>query len=490
MRSIPRATIGPVVDRDLRAGFDGVRLDAGLPDEFPAEVEQAAAALASTTSNDASSPERVDHRDIEFWTIDPIGSRDLDQALHLERRSSGFRLRYAIADVGAWIDIETPDPGNPIDIEARRRGVTVYCPDRRVPLHPTVLSEGAASLLPGLDRPAVLWVIDFDDRGETVNVEVSRALVRSRRQTDYDAVQRVVDSGNGDHQSQLLAEVGNLLMEREADRGGVSLRLPEQETIVDDAGGYQLVTRRPVSAESWNAQLSLATGRAAAALMLDHGWGLLRTVPPAPDEALNALRSASLAAGVPWPVDLAYGAWVRSLDVSEPHHMALMVSASRLLRGSGYLALTGGPPPDAASTIHAAIAAPYAHVTAPLRRLADRFATEAVLAGVVGQQPTDQLAEALEALPQTMGALVRRAAGVERQCVDLIEAAILGHRIGDTFNAVITAVDRSGRATLVLTEPAVIASLDGVDAAAAGTAISVLLTAVDHEQGRLTFRRA
>ena len=102
---------------------------------FAVEVEADARRAASRT---AGLGERVD---VPFATIDPPGSRDLDQAMHIERSGEGHRVRYAIADVGAFVT-----PGAMLDGETHARGVTVYAPDRNTPLHPLVLSEGAASL--------------------------------------------------------------------------------------------------------------------------------------------------------------------------------------------------------------------------------------------------------------------------------------------------------------------------------------------------------
>jgi exoribonuclease R len=93
-------------------------------------------------------------------TIDPPGSRDLDQAVAIETLPDGWRVFYAIADVAAWVD-----PGGAIDRTARERTQTYYSPDVRTPLHPPVLGEGAASLLPDGARPAALWTIDVDATG-------------------------------------------------------------------------------------------------------------------------------------------------------------------------------------------------------------------------------------------------------------------------------------------------------------------------------------
>ena len=105
-----------------------------------------------------------------LWSSSPStrGSLDLDQAMQLERRDGGYRVRYAIADVAAFVE-----RGGAIEAEAWRRGETVYCPDTPDPPYPTVLSENAASLLPGADRPAVVFTIDLDetatDRGLRCN---------------------------------------------------------------------------------------------------------------------------------------------------------------------------------------------------------------------------------------------------------------------------------------------------------------------------------
>ena len=83
---------------------------------------------------------------------------DLDQALHIERDGDGYVVHYAIADVAAFVT-----PGDPVDVEANRRGETLYGADSKVPLHPKVLSEDAGSLLPDQVRPALLWTIKVDD---------------------------------------------------------------------------------------------------------------------------------------------------------------------------------------------------------------------------------------------------------------------------------------------------------------------------------------
>lgn len=174
--------------------FEAIRVEVGTPGPFRSEVLAAADAAASRLRAVAR-----DATDIDFVTIDPLGSRDLDQAVSLEeRRGGGWRVRYAIADVAAWISA-----GDPLDAEARRRTQTFYAPDRRTPLHPPALGEGAASLLPDGPRPAALWTIEVNPDGTTAAVELDRAMVRSRAQLTYAEVQADLDAGreHGDRKS-------------------------------------------------------------------------------------------------------------------------------------------------------------------------------------------------------------------------------------------------------------------------------------------------
>lgn len=251
---------------------------------------------------------RVDRRDLEMVTLDPAGSRDLDQAFVIERRGDGYRLFYAIADVAAFVA-----PGDAVDEEARRRGTTLYLPDGRAPLHPPMLSEGAASLLEGQDRPAVLWQLDLDDAGMLVDTSVGRALVRSRRALSYPQAQQMVDRG-GDALLVLLAEVGQRRLAAEAARGGVSLALAEQEVLREPNGHYRLVYRASLAVERWNAQLSLLTGMAAAELMLRSGHGLLRTLPAPLPRVVEELRREASILGIGWPpgetTRPGFGCWI------------------------------------------------------------------------------------------------------------------------------------------------------------------------------------
>jgi exoribonuclease R len=468
---VPQPRVRAVTDQ-LAAGFAAIRAEQHVPAAFPPDAVAEARRLAETGP---PATDRADRRDLPLSSLDPAGSRDLDQAFHLERRGSGHRLHYAIADVGGWVA-----PGAAVDAEAHARGITIYCPDERVPLHPVELSEGAASLLPDGDRPAVLWTIDLDQRGEIAAVHVERAVVRNRRALDYAGAQTHLDHGGTDEQLRLLAEVGEARLAGERDRGGVSLTLPEQ--VVERQGDrYELRFDTTSDVERWNAQLSLATGLAAASLMVEHRAGVLRTLPPATPETLASLRSASIALGVAWPEGTTYPDWVRSLDPARPRDAAMMVAASRTLRGAGYVAFDGSPDagPAGEVPVHAAIAAPYAHVTAPLRRLVDRFGTECVLSGVAGRRPPSWVLDALPTLADEMERAAARAGAVDRACIDLVEAAVLAHREGELLVAAVTSLRKDGEAVVQIAEPAVIAVATAPAGTRPGDAVRVRVVRAD-----------
>ncbi len=461
----------------LATHFDAIRTRLEVPTEFaPAALELATARAAAGLAGSDTPRDYVERRDVEFLSIDPEGSRDLDQALRIERNGSGFRFFYAIADVAAWVE-----PGDAIDSEARRRGTTVYCPDMRIPLHPLDLSEGAASLLADEDRPALLWEISLDQRGEISDIAVARSLVRNRRAMSYTAVQQQLDAGTTDESLRLIEEVGRLRRDLETARGGVSLILPEQQVEhVDDH--FELRYEPTLAVEDHNAQLSLCCGIAAASLMIGAGFGLLRTLPPADAESLDQLRRHALALGVAWPDGMSYATWVRTLDATTPQGAALMHQCAQTLRGAGYAAFDGDLP---AEHRHEAIAADYAHVTAPLRRLADRFANECVLAAAAHGRPPAWVIEALPLLAPIMAETGRRANAVDHASVDVMEAAVLSGRVGDVFEAVVTST-RHGVATVQLLDPAVIAAVHDATLTA-GTDVRVRLVNADFDGPTVTF---
>ncbi len=443
--------------KDVRGAFDSVRAEFELLGDFPAAVlDEAAAAPDLGGLPDAT--------DLELVTLDPPGATDLDQAMSVVREGEGYRLWYAIADVPSAVH-----PGGSVDAEAHRRGETVYLPGGLVPLHPPAMSQGWASLLPGQDRAALVWEFAIDVTGEASEATVRRARVSSRAQLDYPAMQQALEAGAAPEVMVLLCEVGRLRQALERARGGVSLQTPDEEVVPGDEGApWRLELRRPLPLEDWNAQLSLLTGMAAAQLMLDAGVGVLRTMPPPDGERIDRLRRSARTLGLAWPDEMPYAEFLRGLAAadgaagSDPPESgavaAILTQAASLFRGAGYEVFEGTAPDPV--PVHAAIGGPYAHVTAPLRRLVDRYGLAVCVAVCAGEPVPDWVHIGLAALSEQMATADARAHGVERAVVDTVEALLLAGREGEMFDAVVVdAKDKTG--TLQLRQPPVRARCDG-----------------------------
>ncbi|MDY6054570.1 ribonuclease catalytic domain-containing protein [Micrococcus sp.] len=482
-------------DAALAERLTRLRDELELPGRFPEEVlREAERAAQRVPAAVASGPAWADRTDVPFVTVDPAGSTDLDQALHLEQGPGERRItvRYAIADVPAFVA-----PEGAVDAEARRRGQTVYLPDGRVPLHPPVLSEDAASLLPGVDRPAFVWTFLLDADGTVLETGLERARVRSRRQLSYPEVQAFLDDPQSPAAADwpepvraclaLLPEVGRRRAAQEAARGGASLTMPDQEVHVED-GRYRIVHRVPLPAEDHNAQLSLMTGMAAAAVMLEAGVGVLRTMPAPDEEAVAAFRARTHALGLPWEEGVDYGTYLRGVDPSDPRGLAVMHAATSLFRGAGYTVFDTASEDEALRTPpedprQAALAAPYTHATAPLRRLVDRFVLALCHAVVTGAEVPGWVRSALPELPALMADSGRRASAADSAATDLVEAAALADRVGEVLEGTVVRA-RENAVEVQVADPAVALTVPG--RAEAGAVVRVRVDAVDVASGSVT----
>lgn len=465
-----RSRVAPsAAQTELAAALAALREDVAASAGFPAEV------IAEAQAVDAPAPER-DLRDVPFATLDPVGARDLDQAFQLARHGSGYTVRYAIADVPSFVV-----PGGAVDAEARRRGQTLYAADGRIPLHPEVLSEDRASLLPGVERPALVWTFELDAVGAVADARLERALIRSRAQLDYESTQAALDRGD-ESPASLLPEIGALRVEQERMRGGASLNLPDEEVIRTPDGGYAIERRHPLPVEEWNAQLSLMTGMAAASLMLDARVGILRTMPQPDEAAFAAFRVQTEALGRPWTTGR-YGDYLRDLERADPLTLPILEAAASLFRGAGYVTFDGRVPDDATQ---AAIAAPYAHATAPLRRLVDRWTLAICLAVAEGRGAPAWARESLGELPSLMQESGQRASRLDAATINAVEAALVTPLVGTTTQATVIEV-RGDKATVQLADPAVTASAPVPPGTVAGASVGVRVVRADIARGEIEF---
>jgi VacB/RNase II family 3'-5' exoribonuclease len=452
-------------DDVVRAGLLRIRRELDLPDAMPVDATEEAAVVADRDPRS----EHVDRTDIEFVTLDPASSTDLDQAFAIERSGTDLVLRYAIADVGWFVR-----PGGAIDREAWHRGVTVYLPDGRVPLHPPQLAEGAASLLPDGPRPAVVFTVRVDSDGGVALDGVERALVRSRAKLAYEDV-------SPDDLPDGFDDLADRVEAAERARGADRVDSPEQELVRVD-GGYQLRLRPLRGVERRNAAMSLATNLAVADALLAAGTGLFRTMPGVDERGERRLRVTAAAFGLEWPHDESLAQFEPGLPRDDPRTVAFQLAIRRAGGRATYEPFRPGVVPW-----HAAVAATYCHVTAPLRRLGDRYVVDAALALAVGESVSEHVATAFDRLPEVMDRAAARAAQAERAALDLAEAIALSGRVGEVFEAVVTDEDQRG-VRIQLRDPVVVARVVA-RRVEPGDEVLVKLVATDPDRRTVAFER-
>lgn len=420
-------------DHVLAEGLKSIRVQFRVPTGFPPEVLVQAEAAARRTP-----AEHCDRTGLPFVTLDPAGSSDLDQAFAIEQAGADLLLRYAIADVGWFVR-----HGDAIDRECWARGETLYLPDGKAGLHPPVLAEGAASLLPDGDRPAVVFTTRVAPDGAVRLEGVERAMIRSRAKLAYDS------ASNADLPV-LFADLAQRIGLAEDARGAARIDPPEQEVERDGAGRFALRLRPQLERERQNAALSLATNMAVADVLFAAGTGLFRVMDPPDARAEARLRQTARAFDLVWPEGIGLKQFERRLDPANPRQAAFMLAARRAGNGARYEPFRPGVRPW-----HAAMAATYAHATAPLRRLADRFVVEAALALANGRAVPDAVQAAFVRLPEVMARADARAGQIERAVVDLAEAAMLQGREGEIFRAVVTDLGEQGARIQLCAAPVV-----------------------------------
>jgi len=335
-----------------------------LPAEFPKDVLDQADQIS----------ERIDARQLEgredlrndfIVTIDPDDARDFDDAIQVEKTNSGWHLGVHIADVAAYVE-----PGRALDREARRRGNSVYLPDRVIPMLPERLSNGVCSLNPGVDRLTHSVFIHFDKHGLVKSARFARSVIRSAHRLTYKQAYTILASPPRDRLGERLHlawELAALLRRKRFDQGSLDLDFPEVKVFVDKQG-HPIRLERIENDESHQLieEFMLAANEAVARELKKRAIPTVYRVHENPDpEKLAEYREFVL--GFNYKVgDLTHRAELQRLLASirgKPEEQALKVALLKSLKRARYLAQPLG---------HYGLAkANYLHFTSPIRRYAD-----------------------------------------------------------------------------------------------------------------------
>jgi ribonuclease R len=333
--------------------------------EFPSDVlEQAEGIPESVDAQQIAG--REDLRNQFIVTIDPDDARDFDDAINVEKLpNGGWQLGVHIADVAAYVE-----PGSALDREARRRGNSVYLPDRVIPMLPERLSNGVCSLKPEVDRLTHSVFIQFDKRGTAKSARFARSVIRSAHRLTYKEAYSILKSPSWDRLGERLHlawELAALLRRKRFEHGALELDFPEVKVWVD-AHGKPVRLERVENDESHQMieEFMLAANEAVARELKKRAIPTIYRVHENPDpEKLGEYREFALSFGYKVG-DLTHRAELQRLLAEirgKPEEQALKVGLLKSLKRARYdprpLGHYGLPKTN------------YLHFTSPIRRYAD-----------------------------------------------------------------------------------------------------------------------
>jgi ribonuclease R len=336
-----------------------------LPTEFPRDVlEQAERISESVDAQQIAG--REDLRNQFIVTIDPDDARDFDDAINVEKLpNGGWQLGVHIADVAAYVQ-----PGSALDREARRRGNSVYLPDRVIPMLPQRLSNGVCSLKPGVDRLTHSVFIQFDRQGMTKSTRFARSVIRSAHRLTYKEAYAILTSPARDRLGERLHlawELAALLRRKRFEQGSLDLDFPEVKVWVD-AQGKPLRLERVENDESHQLieEFMLAANEAVARDLKKRAIPTIYRVHENPDpEKLAEYREFTLSFGYKVG-DLTHRTELQRLLAEirgKPEEQALKIGLLKSLKRARY---------DPQPLGHYGLAKTnYLHFTSPIRRYAD-----------------------------------------------------------------------------------------------------------------------
>jgi ribonuclease R len=218
-----------------------------LPKKFSHNVLEEAKALYTIIPKLEDKEKRKDLRDLKTVTIDGERAKDFDDAISIEKINSLFKLRVHIADVGFFVRWDSV-----IDMEARKRGTSIYFPDRVIPMLPKELSEDLCSLKPRIDRYAFTVEMEIDDKGHRVNTRFYPSVINSNERMTYTSVKKIlVDKDEKERRKydylldefDLMAELCHILKEKRLNRGSLDFDLPEPEVLLDIQGNPEAIIK-------------------------------------------------------------------------------------------------------------------------------------------------------------------------------------------------------------------------------------------------------
>jgi ribonuclease R len=444
---------------DPRTEVEKVLACADVTEDFPEEVARIADGLPQEV-RDVDRADRADLREVPFLTIDPETARDFDDAVAIERLPhGGTRLWVAVADVSHYVR-----EGSPVDVEARKRGCSIYLPNRAIPMLPEPLSARLCSLVPEEDRLAMVTQIDLDKHAQVIARDFCAAVIHSRARLDYPGVAAALAGDTRGKRKKYephlpalraMDSLARQLRAHRISRGSLDFDLPEAFVELDHddprlVRDIRKSRRDPGERQAYSMieEFMLAANEAVATSFRERGEDTLWRIHDAPDRG-RMEEFATLAANYGIKVDVDDARTPQGLKrvldrlKGHPAEKALSFQMLRSLKQATY---------DVVNVGHFGLASSdYLHFTSPIRRYPDLIDHRLLKSRLAGQgkpaggfkppsvePPADRAA--LQKMAADASFAERQAMEVEREVVDLYRAFFLRDRIGDAFEGTISGV--------------------------------------------------
>ena len=484
--------------------------------EFPPEVLEEARAYDNAVVDPAEVAKRLDLRGIPIFTIDSAETKDIDDAISLQKLEDGYELGVHIADVSHYVR-----PGSALNEEAFERATSIYYADKVIPMLPTQLSNGICSLNEGEDRLAFSCLMRLDEKGEIHSYKFVKSVIRSRVKGVYKEINALLEPEEGADLSELQTKYAAVLEQlptmdelyrkrlvlRKA-RGGMEIESNEAKLVMDENGRcVDIVKRDRGTSECMIEEFMLLANQCAANAGRTNKVPFVYRVHEAPDaEKMEKLSATLLACGLnakfknPIPTQLELSALLdetRGQPIQIPVHTGILRSMQKARYAPQPLGHYG------------LVLADYAHFTSPIRRYPDlaihRILSE-MLQGVSNSQLQKDFNEFAQQASEKSSKQEVAAVRIERDVEDLYKAEYMHSHLGEVYTGTVAGITPRGvfveldntvegfvpAAQLCKGEPQVIDGVSMLDPLTGkswmlGSSMKIQVAAADVALGRIDF---
>ena len=417
-----------------------------LKEEFPPRVEKEATKQAARKITDEDIASRRDFRDKLIITIDGADTRDIDDAVSLEKVGEDYLLGVHIADVTHYVQYRSP-----LDIEALERGTSVYFPDRVLPMLPRPLSNGICSLNEGEDRLTLSCLMTIDKKGNVKSSEIVEGVIRSTHKMTYDEVTKILDDDEKTCKKYILVkdmvclcgELTHILQTMREKRGSISLDVKEAKIILENEEIKIPDYERAFSHQIIEAFMVLANETVAEYMASIEAPFVYRVHEKPTEEKATTFRSFAQTLGLVARFsaqDVKPYDYQNLLKAAEtlPSYSVLNRVMLRSMQKARY---------DIENLGHFGLASKcYCHFTSPIRRYPDLCIHRIIKLVINGGYPEaiERFGEFVSTAAKQSSLRERRATDAERDVDDLYMAMYMSERIGQQYDAVISGVTSFG----------------------------------------------